>query len=399
MSHIQYKFRSAKDYSTTVFDGLSISVADLKQEILREQKLDPEEYTLVITNEQTNEDYVHDLTLIPKNTTVLVRRAPYTGPRAPRMVNGGNNQQRTAGYTAPPFSSGTGAVATGAGGHGSFQRGHGVQSNAPASQYGYRGPQGGGISSARNNMPDPSAEADVGFGGNATDSVEDAGIAAMFEQSNEQWMHQQSIMEMQRPVYHGRPGGPRPRPYQMRPENQGPPPAHYICHRCGKPGHWIYSCPSLGQPGDGTGKPAAHRVKRTTGIPKAFLQKVDNIEDVGNALVTTDGTLVVATANEAAWNRAQKMSRNVIATDDLIDPSLIPNSIKCNICHRIARDAVTTPCCKTVFCSACIERELLEPGNMHFTCPACHAKDTVPDQLETAGETRSKVDEFLRDYS
>ncbi|KAJ2051422.1 hypothetical protein H4S04_001978, partial [Coemansia sp. S16] len=55
MSHIQYKFRSAKDYSTTIFDGLSISVADLKQEILREQKLDPEEYTLVITNEQTNE--------------------------------------------------------------------------------------------------------------------------------------------------------------------------------------------------------------------------------------------------------------------------------------------------------------------------------------------------------
>ncbi|KAJ2819622.1 Retinoblastoma-binding protein, partial [Coemansia sp. 'formosensis'] len=142
-----------------------------------------------------------------------------------------------------------------------------------------------------------------------------------------------------------------------------------------------------------------HRVKRTTGIPKSFLQKVDNIDDVGNALVTSDGTLVVATANEAAWNRAQKMSRNVIATDDAIDPNLIPDSIKCNSCHRIARDAVTTPCCKTVFCSACIERELLEPGDMHFTCPACHAKDVVPDQLETAGETRSKVDEFLREYS
>ncbi|KAJ2435837.1 hypothetical protein GGF42_008994, partial [Coemansia sp. RSA 2424] len=55
MSHIQYKFISSKDYSTTIFDGLSISVADLKQDILRDQKLDPEEYNLVITNEQTNE--------------------------------------------------------------------------------------------------------------------------------------------------------------------------------------------------------------------------------------------------------------------------------------------------------------------------------------------------------
>ncbi|KAJ2417521.1 Retinoblastoma-binding protein [Coemansia sp. RSA 2530] len=393
MSHIQYKFRSAKDYSTTVFDGLSISVIDLKQDILREQKLDPEEYNLVITNEQTGEDYANDLTLIPKNTTVLVRRVPYTGPKMPRMVNGGNNQQRTTGYTAPPFASGPGV------GGGGYQRGHGMQSNAPANQYGYRGPQGGGVNSHKNNASDPGTEADAGFNDYSGGTVEDAGIAAMLAQSDEQWRHEMAIMETQRPIYHGRPGGPRPRPYQMRPENQGPPPPHYICHRCGKPGHWIYSCPSIGQPGDGTGKPAAHRVKRTTGIPKSFLQKVDNIDDVGNALVTSDGTLVVATANEAAWNRAQKMSRNVIATDELIDPSLIPDSIKCNICHRIARDAVTTPCCKTVFCSACIERELLEPGDMHFTCPACLTKDVVPDQLETAGETRSKVDEFLREYS
>ncbi|KAJ2554708.1 E3 ubiquitin-protein ligase rbbp6, partial [Coemansia sp. RSA 1933] len=55
MSQIQYKFRSSKDYSTIIFDGLSISVDDLKQEILREQKLDPDEFDLVLTNEQTNE--------------------------------------------------------------------------------------------------------------------------------------------------------------------------------------------------------------------------------------------------------------------------------------------------------------------------------------------------------
>ncbi|KAJ1894458.1 Retinoblastoma-binding protein, partial [Kickxella alabastrina] len=86
----------------------------------------------------------------------------------------------------------------------------------------------------------------------------------------------------------------------MRPEHQGPPPPGYVCYRCGMQGHWIYSCPSIGQANDGTGRSSGHRIKRTTGIPKSFLQKVDNINEVGNALVTSDGTLVVATANEAA---------------------------------------------------------------------------------------------------
>ncbi|KAJ2890510.1 E3 ubiquitin-protein ligase rbbp6, partial [Coemansia aciculifera] len=176
MSHIQYKFRSARDYSTTIFDGLSISVADLRQDILRDQKLDPDEHTLVITNEQTGEDYSNEQTLIPKNTTVLVRRVPYTGPRMPRAMNGGgghhqNQQQRPAGYTAPPFTNGGGGGF--AGGHAGYHRGYGPQPNAPVNQYGYRGPQGGGVNVNRN----PASE-------------NNAAIQAMLEQSDEQWMHQ-----------------------------------------------------------------------------------------------------------------------------------------------------------------------------------------------------------------
>ncbi|KAJ2816553.1 Retinoblastoma-binding protein, partial [Coemansia erecta] len=162
-------------------------------------------------------------------------------------------------------------------------------------------------------------------------------------------------------------------------------------------GHWIYSCPTQAQ-GDGTGKPNMHRVKRTTGIPKSFLQKVENLDDVGNALVTSDGTLVVATANEAAWNTAQRLARNAITADSDIDPSLVPDELKCRTCQSLVRDATVAPCCQAVFCSTCIERQLLDPGPMHFTCPACRA-GLVPDQLEVATETRGKVDEFLRDYS
>ncbi|KAJ2386174.1 Retinoblastoma-binding protein [Coemansia sp. RSA 2611] len=183
----------------------------------------------------------------------------------------------------------------------------------------------------------------------------------------------------------------------MRPEHQHPPPPGYVCHRCGTQGHWIYNCPTMSQGLDGS-KPGMHRVKRTTGIPKSFLQKVENLDDVGNALVTSDGTLVVATANEAAWKTAQRLSRNAISTDDDIDSSLVPDTLKCNTCAKLVRDAVAAPCCKTVFCSACIEGQLLDPGPMHFTCPKCRS-GLVPDQLEVASETRGKVDEFLREYS
>ncbi|KAJ2845776.1 hypothetical protein IWW36_004647, partial [Coemansia brasiliensis] len=197
----------------------------------------------------------------------------------------------------------------------------------------------------------------------------------------------------QRPV--GR-GGYRGRP-PMRPEHREPPPPGYVCHRCGMQGHWIYSCPTMNQTADGTGKPGMHRVKRTTGIPKSFLQKVDNLDEVGNALVTSDGTLVVATANEAAWKTAQRMSRAAVSAED-IDESLVPEELKCNLCKKLARDAVMAPCCKTIFCSSCIENQLLEPGLMHFTCPQCRS-GLVPDQLEVAKDIRGKVDEFLREFS
>ncbi|KAJ2352869.1 E3 ubiquitin-protein ligase rbbp6, partial [Coemansia sp. RSA 2618] len=128
MSHIQYKFRSSKDYSTAVFDGLSIPVADLKQDILREQKLNPDDFDLVITNEQTSEDYKDDAALIPKNTVVLVRRIPYTGPKMSRMAAAASYRQPAAGYGGMPYGAGP--------------RGPGMAPTGPGSQYGYRGPQG-----------------------------------------------------------------------------------------------------------------------------------------------------------------------------------------------------------------------------------------------------------------
>lgn len=102
-----------------------------------------------------------------------------------------------------------------------------------------------------------------------------------------------------------------------------PPPPGYICYRCLGKGkskifygkgsrnsflllaqataslffslidHFIHDCPTHGN--TEFDKP---KLKRTTGIPKAFLVKVEQTErDKGNVMVTTGGDLVVAAPN------------------------------------------------------------------------------------------------------
>lgn len=56
MSFVYYKFKAAKDYDTCTFDGPSISVFDLKKEIMAQKKLGKgTDFDLAIYNAQTND--------------------------------------------------------------------------------------------------------------------------------------------------------------------------------------------------------------------------------------------------------------------------------------------------------------------------------------------------------
>lgn len=53
---VHYKFKSSLDYDTISFDGLHISVADLKKEIIQKKKIGKtQDFDLQITNAQTKE--------------------------------------------------------------------------------------------------------------------------------------------------------------------------------------------------------------------------------------------------------------------------------------------------------------------------------------------------------
>ncbi|XP_050671220.1 E3 ubiquitin-protein ligase RBBP6 isoform X3 [Leptidea sinapis] len=88
---VHYKFKSALDYDTVTFDGLHISVGDLKTAISQQKRIGKtSDFDLQITNAQTKEVYVDDNTLIPKNTSLLVARVPLSQQPKKQWENSNN---------------------------------------------------------------------------------------------------------------------------------------------------------------------------------------------------------------------------------------------------------------------------------------------------------------------
>ncbi|XP_042248692.1 E3 ubiquitin-protein ligase RBBP6-like isoform X2 [Thunnus maccoyii] len=76
MTHVHYKFSSKLSYDTVLFDGPHITLRDLKRQIMGREKLRAGDCDLQITNAQTKEEYTDDEGLIPKGSSVIVRRIP-----------------------------------------------------------------------------------------------------------------------------------------------------------------------------------------------------------------------------------------------------------------------------------------------------------------------------------
>ena len=91
-SSVHFKFKSQKEPSRVTFDGTSISVFDLKREIITINRLgDGSDFELSIYNENDNSEYDDDTTLIPRSTSVIARRLPAIRPGrggAARYVSG-----------------------------------------------------------------------------------------------------------------------------------------------------------------------------------------------------------------------------------------------------------------------------------------------------------------------
>lgn len=79
MSCVHYKFSSKLDYNTVTFDGLHITLNELKRQIMARERLKATDCDLQITNAQTREEYTDNEAHIPKHSSVIVRRTPIGG--------------------------------------------------------------------------------------------------------------------------------------------------------------------------------------------------------------------------------------------------------------------------------------------------------------------------------
>lgn len=213
-------------------------------------------------------------------------------------------------------------------------------------------------------------------------SAEDEAIRNMLLASSDQWQETQDRMALSKPVYRpgarGLPSGPIP----DRPLPQG-----YICYRCGQKGHYIQACPTNGDEAFENRK----RIKRTTGIPRSQLQKVEGAVDDGdgNVMINADGESVMFVPDSASWETYQKNTKTN-PTDDLPEGS----DLACGICKKILNNPQTVPCCGLDYCEDCIQTFLLDSD---FICPSCGTKDILLDRLVPNTEKRQRIATFLEE--
>jgi len=150
--------------------------------------------------------------------------------------------------------------------------------------------------------------------------------------------------------------------------NAKPPPG-YICHRCGKPGHFKRYCPAS-QPKYNSRKEMQQAQAEGKDVPKT---RPVNENEFDRLLLRGSYQIPARTT------RAEIAARN--------------SKYICPICGKLVRDAVNA-CCDTNYCNECIRQALIVG---EFKCPTCgsDADDVEEDEIVPNGEIRKAVYDFL----
>ena len=184
---------------------------------------------------------------------------------------------------------------------------------------------------------------------------------------------------------------------------EGEPPHGYVCYRCGKKGHWIQACPTNDDPN----YEGHFRIKRTLGIPKTFLTKIEkpdfldgntDISKMQGVMVNSDGDFVIAHSDEKTWKQFQEKEKASKAAEKaaaVVDnKELQDRGIECPIDKKLFVDPMKTPCCGKTYCENCITNALIEND---LTCPGCNTDNVLIDNLVEDGEARTKIKAWEED--
>lgn len=369
-SSVFYKFASQRTESRVTFDGTGISVFDLKKDIILANNLGKANDFDLFIYDSSNQEYKDDSQIIPRSTSVIVKRRPAIRPgkgRAAMYISGtsGSSSEKTTTTVTPANNT--------------WHR-PGLSSGHISKRFDSKEKE-----KERDELLKPVLKSSV-----ATDD-EATAMAAMFQAQSANWEEtQEKMSQATRIDFKPRAGSYNPRggkPFSHQPEKPLPP--SYVCYRCGQKGHWIQDCPTNNDR-DFDNKP---RIKRTTGIPRSFLKSVDSPSGQlsSGVMVTPEGGFVVAQPDSAAWQKQVSRPKGLTEADirerKPSDPSLI-----CPIDNRLFRDAVKTPCCEKAYCEECIQTHLLEND---FVCPNCQKKIASLDKLIVNKPLRTRVGDYV----
>ncbi|KAL4339322.1 hypothetical protein GQ457_08G026410 [Hibiscus cannabinus] len=353
---VYYKFKSARDFDSIAMDGPFISVGTLKERIFESKQLGRgKDFDLVVTNAQTNEEYLDEAILIPKNTSVLIRRVPgrprmpIVAAQEPKVENQTQNAQPEninfldVESSVPKYPEDTEWDEFGNDLY-SIPETRSVQSSNPV-----------------HNAP-------------ATDKAdEDNKIKALIDTPALDWQRQSADgFGPGRGFGRGMGGRMGGRGFGLERKT---PPQGYVCHRCKVPGHFIQHCPTNGDPNYDI-----KRVKPPTGIPKSMLMATPD-----GSYALPSGAVAVLKPNEAAFEKEIEGLPSTRSVGDL------PPEFHCPLCKEVMKDAVlTSKCCFTSFCDKCIRDHIISK----LVC-ICGASNILADDLLPNKTLRDTINRIL----
>lgn len=369
-SSIFFRFKSQKEPLQITFDGTSLSVFEVKRDIIALSKLgDGTDFDLEIYAADSNEsecssalqfncstralteiEYDDDTTQIPRSSTVIARRLPAS---------------RTGAGKAARYVTGKMPV--------NARNTHRIEQTANSSSRGT-----------------PTMNGATTSGGK--EMTEEEKLQAILNANTESWKAEQEAMSHKPVIRSFNKSAPVP---------DKPLPPGYICHRCGEKGHWIQACPTNNDP-NFDNRP---KFRRTTGIPRSFLKVVEKPTEVGEdgkidvsklpqgVMYTANGEWVIAEPDKAAWDKIQeKQSAAAAKAKEAAsdDSELHERGLECPIHKGAFNEPTKTPCCGTTYCRDCIENALLD-GDL--ICPNC-GNQVLLDALEPDDEMVTKIKEY-----
>ncbi|XP_028549444.1 E3 ubiquitin ligase PQT3-like isoform X1 [Dendrobium catenatum] len=357
---VYYKFKSAKDYDSIPIEGQFISVANLKERIFESKHLGRgTDFDLMVSTAQTNEEYVDEAAMIPKNTSVLICRVPGR-PRNPIVTERDKPKSVEDKIEDLPPSS-------------TIMVGNSSTMKYPDESEWYE--FGNDLYSVPEVHPAQSNAPIVDV--SPTNKVdEESKIKALLDTPALDW-NRQGHDSYGAGRGFGRGMGGRMmagRGFARGMMEKKTPPAGYICHRCKVPGHFIQHCPTNGDPSY-----EIKRVKPPTGIPRSMLMATPD-----GSYALPSGAVAVLKPNEAAF---EKEIEGLPSTRSISD---LPPELHCPLCNEVMKDAVLTGrCCFKSFCDKCIRDYII--NNSKCVCGATNilADDLLPNK--TLRETISRI--------